>query len=454
MKNNFLKMTRISTRITATFAILFFIVLLLINTAVLYGIRFYLLNQAFAYVDQLSPVIIDNIRESKKIENLKNRDLFSDITASENIYAKIYDKNGNLIAQSEKFNYELPYNNPVNFSIKKETKDKEVIYRNILTKLNDGSEIYVQIIKDLDNEYDFMQILFAAMIFTDIIGLFLAIIVGYIISKNTLKPIDKITNAAQNISAQNLKTRIEIEGPDDELSRLAKTFNDMIDRLQNSFERQNRFVSDASHELRTPIAVIQGYANMLLRWGKEDKNVLEESIIAIKNESENMKSIVEKLLFIARKDQGQLRLQKEKFYLNDLIDEIVKETRLITNKEIIQEKNEIYEVEADRKLMKEMIRIFIDNSLKFTCEDGRIKISLLKMKRGAKIVIEDNGIGIPKEDIPRIFDRFYRVDEARNKEDGGHGLGLSIAKIIADAHGFEINIVSQEGIGTTVEILF
>ncbi|GAB4273609.1 MAG: hypothetical protein Kow00111_27420 [Thermincola ferriacetica] len=162
----------------------------------------------------------------------------------------------------------------------------------------------------------------------------------------------------------------------DELKELAETFNEMLDRIQASYEQQNRFVSDASHELRTPISVIQGYANLLNRWGKDDKAVLEESISAIKNEADNMKDLVEKLLFLARADKNTQNVVKTSFFLNELLEEVLKETRLIdTEHTITCATNEVVNVIADRGLIKQALRIFLDNSLKFTPPDGTISVN-------------------------------------------------------------------------------
>lgn len=228
----------------------------------------------------------------------------------------------------------------------------------------------------------------------------------------------------------------------------------MIDRLQESFNRQVQFVSDASHELRTPIAVIQGYANLLDRWGKNDKEALEKSIYAIKLETDNMASLVEKLLFLAKGDSGNQKIDKKEFWLNDLINEVVSESKLIAPNRIITNSfNDPVKVYADYKMIKQMIRIFIDNSIKFTKDKSKIDISSKLYNKSIKITVSDNGIGIPKDEIKNIFDRFYTVDKSRSKEKGGTGLGLSIAKWITDMHNGIIEVESEEGKGTTISVI-
>lgn len=291
------------------------------------------------------------------------------------------------------------------------------------------------------------------MAVSDFIGIVSSIIIGYIISKKMLKPIDNITKAAENISINNLNERIDMKGPEDELKRLAATFNNMINRLQDSFNRQTQFVSDASHELRTPIAVISGYVNLLDRWGKNDKKALEKSIYAIKFEVSTMADMIEKLLFLAKGDSGVLEMNKTRFFLNKLIDEVIEESRLIDKTHnILSEKNQVVEILADYKMIKQMFRIFIDNSIKFTPENGNIVLNSVIKEKTIEMTISDTGIGIPKEEIERIFDRFYTVDKSRSKDKGGTGLGLSIAKWIVDRHNGNIEVISEEGKGTRIII--
>ncbi len=267
---------------------------------------------------------------------------------------------------------------------------------------------------------------------------------SYKISKHSLKPVDDMIKEVKEISINDLNKRLDVSGVNNEFKDLAKTFNEMVSEIQVSMEKQNRFISDASHELRTPISVIQGYANLLSRWGKEDEEVLIESIEAIKDESNNMKKLIESLLFLARGEKNNNVIIKEDFNLKNLVDEIVKESIMIDNKHnIFTKNNEDVIINADKNLIKEAIRVFIDNSIKYTQEGGNIKINSFKSNKKVFISIEDNGIGIPKDDLERIFDRFYRVDKSRNKEINGFGLGLSIAKYIIDTHNGNIKIYSK-----------
>lgn len=287
----------------------------------------------------------------------------------------------------------------------------------------------------------------------NIVGIFAIIFVGSRASRRLLAPIKTMTEAVREISFNQLDKRLDVRGSKNELRELAQTFNNMLDRIEKSVDQQKRFVSDASHELRTPISVIQGYTNLLARWGKDDRTVLEESIAALQSEAENMNHLIEELLFLARDDSGRLTISKEDFNMGEVVREILHETKLIdSGHNITSERIEDFVISADRKLIKEAIRIFVDNSVKYTPEGGTIRLNCyMKMKKSI-ISVEDTGIGIGKEDLPHIFTRFYRADESRTKDQGGTGLGLTIAKLIIDNHQGKISVWSVPNEGTIFRI--
>jgi two-component system, OmpR family, sensor histidine kinase ArlS len=318
----------------------------------------------------------------------------------------------------------------------------------------DGNLIYIEFTKNTVEVSNYIGVIALIILLSDVVLLSIMLPIGSRVSKRLLLPVKKMTETVKSISAKDMNTRLDVSGSKDELKDLAKTFNNMLDRLQRSYELQNQFVSDASHELRTPIAVIQGYANLLDRWGKEDKAVLEESIAAIKSESESMKRLVEQLLFLARSDKHTQKIEMTDFKINELIDEVVKETKIIDCKhEILNQYNEYITITGDRNLLKEALRIFIDNSIKYTGESGVIRINSYSRNKNLILEIEDTGPGISKEDLPHIFDRFYRADKSRTKETGGTGLGLSIAKWIVLKHAGTIEVHSKPGWGTRISIL-
>lgn len=454
MNFKIIKSAKISVKLTFIYALMFSLVLLLLNASILYGIKYYLYNQANKQVEDMETIIKNKVASKNERVDLADKEIVSDVPAKENIVIKIVQENGKILNISNKFNYSIKIKEPFDKIIYFKEDEKHLVYKILKIKSNDYGVVYIQIVKDMDNEYDFMKILFVFMAIADFIGIIASIILGYIISKKMLAPINYIIKAADNISINNLKERIEITGPDDELKRLGDTFNKMIDRLQEAFSRQIQFVSDASHELRTPIAVIQGYANLLDRWGKDDREALEKSIYAIKLEASNMENLVEKLLYLAKGDSENQKIEKKNFWLNELINEVVRESRIIDNTHIISsDKNDTVSIYADYKMIKQMIRILIDNCIKFTPKQGKIDISSEIQNKVVKITVSDSGIGIPKEEIDSIFERFYTVDKSRSKESGGTGLGLSIAKWIVSVHGGTINAESEEGTGTKMIVI-
>ena len=287
------------------------------------------------------------------------------------------------------------------------------------------------------------------MLIADIIGIFCAFLIGQYISRRMLKPVEAIREAAERISIEDLSQRISTDGPDDEMKELTVTFNSMIDRLDTSFQKQNQFISDASHELRTPISVIQGYANLINRWGKSDPDILQESIDSILTETEHMSTMIRQLLFLAKSDQSKLSLQKTKMSLNEVAEELVRDMEVLeVNRKITYTEEDAVEILADYDLLKQLLWIHGENALKYSADGGEVEVKVWKDKKFGYVSIRDNGIGIAEEDIPKIFDRFYRVDKSRNKEISGTGLGLAIAKWIVESHDGEIMVESEPGEGT------
>ncbi|MCR1951190.1 MULTISPECIES: HAMP domain-containing sensor histidine kinase [unclassified Clostridium] len=298
------------------------------------------------------------------------------------------------------------------------------------------------------------------------------IIFGTSKNRKVLKPLNEIAETASRLSDMafdeekfhSLEDAISKISPiasderihigDSELQGLEEAINNLLDRMRESYRQQARFVSDASHELRTPISVIQGYANMLDRWGKDDEEVLEESIVAIKSESENMKNLVEQLLFLARGINGKTQLKLRGFSLNDMMKEVLEESQMIdkyhTYTYIDSEDIKVY---GDISLLKQTARILIENAAKYTDKREEIILKCGKNDNNEPYFsIQDNGIGMDENDVVHIFERFFRADTARVRKNGGTGLGLSIAKWIIDSHNGYFSVLSRKEIGTRITV--
>lgn len=305
-------------------------------------------------------------------------------------------------------------------------------------------------------------------------GIFLLeeIIFGTARVRKILKPLNEIAETAERLSKMvfdeekfhSIEDAISKISPvasderihigDSEFKGLEDAINKLLDRMRDSYRQQARFVSDASHELRTPISVIQGYANMLDRWGKSDESVLDESITAIKCESENMKNLVEQLLFLARGINGKTQLTIKEFSLSNMIKEVVEESKMIDDKHVYSYINlEEVNVYGDMGFLKQTARILVENAAKYTETGENIELKVGRNSKGEPYFsVQDNGIGMDTEDIPHIFERFFRADTARVRKNGGTGLGLSIAKWIIDNHNGYFSVLSRKGIGTRITV--
>ena len=272
-------------------------------------------------------------------------------------------------------------------------------------------------------------------------------------NKRIFRPISNLTEMARNLTVTNLHSeRLPVRGTEKELRELTQVFNEMLDRLERSYESQKQFVSNASHELRTPIAVIQGYSRMLSRWGASDPEILQESVEAISEESKAMQELVEKLLFLSRHDRKTLKVQKEWFSMGEVVEDMVKETRMVTsNREIKARLIQNVSVYGDDQLLKQAIRVLIDNAIKYSNDGDTITIGCENRNGNCVLTVEDTGLGMKKEDVDHMFQRFYRSDDVRGKIDG-HGLGLSIARLIILAHAGTIKIRTQYTVGTSFTI--
>ena len=266
------------------------------------------------------------------------------------------------------------------------------------------------------------------------------------------REIESLTGELGKIDAAHLDSRIDLPPTQKELRSLAQAINELMDRVNQAYSAQMRFVSDASHELRTPIAVIQGYAALLDRWGKTDPEALQESIDAIRGEAASMERLVEQLLFLARGDNDSQPVKMEPVDLTNLAGEVLREEEMIHPERTFLPRwgEDPVRVYADPGLMKQVLRILMDNSLKYSPPEGRVYLRVLENQDHVRLTVQDEGMGIPPEDIPHIFERFYRTDQSRDRKTGGTGLGLSIAKWIVERHGGWFEVVSRPEAGTRI----
>ncbi|MBI5931423.1 MAG: HAMP domain-containing protein [Chloroflexi bacterium] len=280
-----------------------------------------------------------------------------------------------------------------------------------------------------------------------LVALLFSIVIGNWLARRALHPISNVTRTANQISTENdLSKRIPYAGPQDELGELITTFNYMVARLETLFNTERRFVADVSHELRTPITAIQGNVELLQRFGHDPA-----SLKAIHSESQRMSRLVGDLLMLAQADVGHMPLIQTHVQLDSLLLEIYSQAKVLSKghvRVIINELDQIH-ILGDPDRLKQLLMNLITNALAHTPEGGEIRLNMLREAKWVEISLADTGVGIAAEDLPHIFERFYRVDKARSRHEGGVGLGLSIAKWIAEAHHGTLSATSTVGEGTT-----
>ena len=282
------------------------------------------------------------------------------------------------------------------------------------------------------------------------ITLLLAALIGAFLARQALRPIDEITQTALEISrAEDLGRRLEGARPQDEVGRLASTFNEMLERLEKVFRTQQRFIADVSHELRTPLTTVRGNLDILRRMETDDQALTRESLRAIEDETARMSRLVNDLLLLAQADAG-VKLEREPVEMDTLLLEVYRQARdMADGVEVVLGHEDQAMVLGNADRLRQLLLNLMDNALKYTPAGGKVTLSLYREDDWVKLMVSDTGIGIPPSDLPHICERFSGVDKARSRQKGGTGLGLSIVKWIAEAHGGRVAVESQLGKGST-----
>ena len=313
----------------------------------------------------------------------------------------------------------------------------------------------VQVGMSLENMYKtrrrFLLIMAAVLPF----GLLLAGGGGWLLARRALKPVDIMTQAARRISGEHLDERLQETGSGDELDRLAKTLNNMLGRLDDAFHQIRQFSADASHELQTPLTILKGEMEVALRSPRspeEYQGVLESGL----EEIDRISHLVEGLLLLARADAGVLRLDLRPVKLKELLQEIYEQMKVVADDHSVSLQTaslEAVSIQGDREHLRRLLLNVVDNAIKYTPAGGSVALSLQDDGGWASLKVSDTGIGLSKKEQERIFSRFHRATEARSRDEKGVGLGLSLARSIAEAHGGRIQVESTPGQGSTFTVL-
>ncbi|MBY0097017.1 sensor histidine kinase [Mesobacillus maritimus] len=314
----------------------------------------------------------------------------------------------------------------------------------------DGEVVELQVTENLESTAEMLNTLKLVLIIVTILAMIPVFISSSLLSNFITRPITSMIATMRDIKGSGQFKRIPLpKQSKDELYQMGETFNNMIELLEVNYEKQGQFISNASHELKTPLTVIESYASLLKRRGKDQPELFDESIQAIHSEAIRMKDLTQQLLLLARNEQHWL-LEKEEIHLNEVVKEAVRSFEKAYNREVeLKQETEVV-INADLQRFKQLFFILMDNARKYSEE--RIVVKISSSKDQAVVSVTDRGIGIPSGELEKVYDRFYRVDKARSRKTGGFGLGLSLAKEIADAMEATIALESVEGLGTTAKI--
>lgn len=282
----------------------------------------------------------------------------------------------------------------------------------------------------------------------------IALIGGYLLARKSLAPVIDMTEQAEKITADRLSERLQIPNPNDELGRLATTFNRTFERLEKSFKQMKQFTSDASHELRTPLTAIRTMGEVILR---ENRNPEEykEIVSSILEEADELRHLIDSLLTLSRADAGQTQINKKKENLSEVVSEILDHFEVLSEEKdqiIVRTLESDFFANVDRSAFRQAVINLVVNAIKYSPNNSVIKVRTYLKESFACIEVKDDGPGISPEHHSKIFERFYRIDSGRSRDVGGTGLGLAIAKWAVEAHGGNIKLVSEAGKGSAFTI--
>ncbi len=375
----------------------------------------------------------------------------------EDVIVRVYTPTSRLLFESKLGDFSFEESSePV---IKMIEIDGEEGYYGVMPVISDETNQiigYVQIIDGMADYHNLIEVTIISLIAMSFAALIFSGILGYLLAYNFLKPIKNITNTMNDLRKDTQSTsRIEVAEGNDELDHLSMVFNDMLDKMQKYIEQQKQFVEDVSHELRTPVAVMEGHLKLLNRWGKEDPEILDESLAASLQEVIRMKSLVQEMLDLSRAEQVEIHYKSEKTAIKQVIQQTYNNFSLIHPEFVFNLDDDIYDevyVSIYRNHFEQILVILLDNAVKYSTDRKEVHISVATNDGKVQIAIQDFGEGMTQEDSEKIFNRFYRIDKARSRHRGGNGLGLSIAKELLNGYKGNITVESVLDYGTIFRI--
>jgi signal transduction histidine kinase len=375
------------------------------------------------------------------------------------VFVQFYDKSGNLAEKSPNLKiHRLIFNPKV---VDYDFYDTQLVTKSIRQIQvpifqNSVKKGYLLVAMSLEDAKMVLNNLSEILIISYPLILLLLFIIARLIAGRSIKPISSIIETSNRITKDNLKSRIPLPQNQDELYTLSQTINNLLDRVENTIEREKQFTSYASHELRTPLTIIKGTLEVLIRKPRNQEEYHEKINFCV-NEVNRLNHLVDQLLLLARFENQKKSIKIEKTYLNAIILDTISQYSSIIKSKNIQITNNFakdFYVKSDSYLLSIIINNVISNALKYSNEKEQISISISENKGVIECSISDFGIGISSEDLRKIFDQFYRSKSIEYSEIKGTGLGLSIVKKLCEILSIEIKIISKENVGTTVFLSF
>ncbi|HWI49474.1 MAG TPA: HAMP domain-containing histidine kinase [Rummeliibacillus sp.] len=329
-------------------------------------------------------------------------------------------------------------------------KGKTILSFNIPVIWTDGSVVYVQMMQSMKNVASTLSLLKLVLSGMTVLAAILVLLSSMTLAEIVLRPIQRLTATMKRSSKSGTFEKIDVSKQGkDELGEMSQTFNDMMSQLEQNYRKQEQFVSNASHELKTPLTVIESYARLLKRRGFDNKEVAEESVEAILSESIRMSEMIQQMLELA-KNKERIPVQKDRVDIHNLLDQTLNQMHQAYNRSFyLHGKGPVF-LTTDEQKIKQLLFIFLENARRYSDEDIHVYLS----ENPLVIKIQDSGEGIAAEHIPHLFERFYRVSQDRNRKTGGTGLGLAIAKEIAAQLNIDLSVESTVGVGTTMILTF
>ncbi|GAB3045483.1 HAMP domain-containing sensor histidine kinase [Virgibacillus ainsalahensis] len=446
---------KLKTKIQLFSSLFMLVLILLVNTSIYF--LFYKIT-ADSEVEQLSAqtnTLVETLAQSSNagLNEVEISNLLKAYLPTEGVI-RVIDENGSpfeehlRLGDYRTLSWEYSTTETQSIVSKENSPDIAVVSKPIIWNSGEhaGEIVTIQVANHLVQLDETKTTLFYVLIVASAIMLIPTVIAGTLLSRFLLSPIKKLIQTMKQNTQQTKWEKIDLESRSkDELYEMEKTFNEMIDYLRENFEKQEIFVSDASHELKTPISIVKSYAQLLERRGTEDLSLVKESIGAIDSEADRMKKLVEQMLLLAKNKQTA---EMQQIDITALCEEIIHTFKGAYAREIIFEKStdELF-VNGNRAQLEQIIYILMDNALKYSTDKVNVSISMQSNKAIFKVT--DYGKGIPEEEQERIFERFYRMDKARSRDTGGTGLGLAIAKVITREHHGDLYVKSKVGEGST-----